>query len=615
MSAVPAGWERQVATSLEIERLVDLSVDMLCVASMSGRFIAANPAWTLTLGWPESELRGRKAIDFVHPDDRRRTLVEAKRLEEPGGEVIDFETRFAHRDGTQRWLTWSARSDGRRLYAVARDVTAMRAARERFRAVFEHAPIGMAAWSLEGEHRPVEVNRAICEILGYPADDLIHRVRLRDVVHPDDFDLGRDEMVRLLRGEIDSCSFEKRFVRGDGKVIWAEVVFSIARDATGSPEYGLCQIQDVTRRREADDALRQSEQRLRKLVQTAHEGIWVLDADGRTAFANSRMGEILGYGVEEMLGRPALEFVNPADRDLARARLAARAGGVSESYEMRFVRKDGRGVWVRVSGSPLKDEDGRFSGVLGMMADITDVKLREAALRASEERYRKIIETTSEGVWMIDADHRTTYVNRRMAEMLGYTVEEMLGKAVDEFQCSVGDPIQAGLGQREVCYRRKDGSEMWGLLSGSPLTDGSGTYGGALAIIADITARKHADEATAKLAAIVEASPDAIFSTDRDGRITAWNGAAEALYGYRADELLGESVWMLAAPGTVERVREVSRRLRDGEPAVTYRTTAVRKDGKPIEIDPSVSAIRDAKSRTVGFVAIVRAAGAESLDR
>jgi PAS domain S-box-containing protein len=156
---------------------------------------------------------------------------------------------------------------------------------------------------------------------------------------------------------------------------------------------------------------------------------------------------------------------------------------------------------------------------------------------------------------------------------------------------------------------------MWGLLSGSPLTDGSGTYGGALAIIADITARKHADEATAKLAAIVEASPDAIFSTDRDGRITAWNGAAEALYGYRADELLGESVWMLAAPGTVERVREVSRRLRDGEPAVTYRTTAVRKDGKPIEIDPSVSAIRDAKSRTVGFVAIVRAAGAESLDR
>src|SRR3954452_14294272 len=99
-----------LASTSELERLVDLSVAMLCVATMGGRFIVVNPAWSVTLGWSESELHGTHAIDFIHPDDRRRTLAEAARLAEPGSEVQDFENRFLHRDGSVRWLVWSARS-------------------------------------------------------------------------------------------------------------------------------------------------------------------------------------------------------------------------------------------------------------------------------------------------------------------------------------------------------------------------------------------------------------------------------------------------------------------------------------------------------------------------
>ncbi len=480
-----AGWDltHERATTSELERLVDLSVDMLCVMSLSSRFLVLNPAWTLTLGWTEEELRGRRAFELIHPDDRERALLEGARLRERGAETHDFEVRCRHRDGSDRWLLWGVRSDGERLYAVVRDVTG---------------------------------------------------------------------------------------------------------------------------RRHDEEALRNSEQWLRKLVQTAHEGIWVLDADDRTVFVNERLEEMLGYGVDEMLGRPVYDFLTEPGQELARSRLASRRRGVSDSQETRLVRKDGEEIWVIVSGSPLTGEDGGYAGTLDMLVDIADRRGREQALRASEERYRNIVETTAEGVWMIDADHRTTYVNRRMAEMLGYTVDEMLGRPVGDFLGADGQPDSAlEPRQREVLYVRKDGSRMWGLLSGSPLTNGNGGYGGALAMVSDITERKHAEVERARLAAIVESSPDAIFSTDADHLITSWNRAAERLYGYTEEEAIGQSVFMLAPPAAVEQWREMGGALHRGAQN-SFEGEQVHKDGTRLKVESSLSAIHAPDGRVMGALAIVR---------
>jgi PAS domain S-box-containing protein len=609
----------------ELDRLVDLSVDMLGVATMSGEILAVNPAWSLTLGWSEDELRGRKALDFVHRDDRPRTLLKLGDLATPGTEIQDFEVRLRHRDGSYRWLVWGVRSDGDRLYAVAHDVTgrrrveaAAREAVELFRVAFEDAPIGMAIWPLEREHafRPIEVNRAMAEMMRRPAEELL-ATPPAELVFPEDFDVGHDEVLAVLRGQTPSCSFEKRLVRGDGSLIWAQVRLSIARDAAGGPRFGICQLQDVTERRQALDALRRSDQQLRTLMGTAHEGIWALDADDCTTFVNARMAEMLGYRPDEMLGRPVYDFLAAEHgRTIARARLAARREGVSDSRELRFLRSDGAEIWAILSGSPLFDEDGQYAGALDMLVDITDRKRREQALRASEERYRNIVETTSEGVWMIDSDHRTTYVNRRMAEMLGYSVEEMLGRPVADFapperREQVEKRLagwRAGLsGQREVVYLRRDGTEMWGLLSGSPLTNGNGGYGGALAMISDITERKRAEEEVARLAAVVESAPDAILSTDLDGRITSWNAAAERLLGFSREEAIGMQVWDLACDEARATALEVDRKLQAGGEIGSFRTHARRKDGTLIEVEPSMSAVAGPDGETVGALAIVRA--------
>jgi PAS domain S-box-containing protein len=355
-------WHALDAGVGELERLVDLSIDLLCVTTMSGRLLAVNPAWSLTLGWDENELRGRKGIDFVHPDDRERTLAQCAQLARRGTELHDLETRMLHRDGSSRWLSWGIRADGDRLYGVAHDITARREAEaaardavELVRVAFEDAPVGMAVWNLV-DFRPIEVNRALCTLLGRPARELLDTPP-HDVMHPGDRGVGRDRALAMLRGETDSCSLERRLIAADGRVIPAKLRLSIARNAAGEPRYGICQVQDLT---------------------------------------------------EERSG--------------------------------------------------------------------------ERALRASEERYRAIVETTNEGVWMIDADHRTTYVNRRMAEMLGYAVDEMLGRPVADFALN---EVAIGGKRRVVVFRRKDGSELRGLLSGRPLTDSQGGYGGALAMISE----------------------------------------------------------------------------------------------------------------------------------
>jgi PAS domain S-box-containing protein len=443
------------------------------------------------------------------------------------------------------------------------------------RAAFEHAPGGMALIGPDG--KPFAVNPAACEILGRSEEEL----------------LGGAFPAELLDGD-----GEQRVTRGDGRAVWIETRCS----------EGVCQFADVSARREAHEDLRRSEERLRTLVQTTSEGIWILGPDDLTTFANARMATMFGCTVDEMVGRPITDFLDEEDEQSALTRLAGRRRrGVADQFEAKWRTPDGREVWTIVNASPVTDADGAYAGAFAMVTDITDRVWHERAVRASEERYRNIIETTTEGVWMIDGDHRTTYVNRRMAEMLGYAMEEMLGRPASDFLAD-GGAGESGGRPREVRYLRKDGSEMWGLLSGSPLTDGSGGYSGALAMVADITERKQSEESVARLAAIVESSPDAIFSTDTDGVITSWNSAAEQIYGYTEEEAIGQSGWMLVLPERHEEAHEVGRTMLRGESMVDFPSKALTKDGRVIEIKPSVSSIRSASGEVIGTLTIVRLA-------
>ena len=149
----------------------------------------------------------------------------------------------------------------------------------------------------------------------------------------------------------------------------------------------------------------------RRIVETAQEGIWTLDAGGRTSFVNPKMAAMLGYAAEEMLGRPLLDFMDAEWRARATENLARRRGGIAEEHEFKFLRKDGSNLWASLSTTPIQDADGGYAGALAMVRDITEHHEAEELLRAAEERFRSLFENAPHVLWEDDLSGVKAYID------------------------------------------------------------------------------------------------------------------------------------------------------------------------------------------------------------
>jgi len=239
---------------------------------------------------------------------------------------------------------------------------------------------------------------------------------------------------------------------------------------------------------------------------------------------------------------------------------------------------------------------------------------REPGRIETEDRYRIIVETASEGVWTIDKEYRTTFVNRALAEMLGYEPQELLGTSVFDFV----EPAAVEVSQRSLALRRegvserlerpfraKDGHTVWTLMSTSTLHDSGGEDAGTLAMVTDITKRKAAEVEQAHLAAIVDSSADSIISMTTDGTIQSWNEASSRLYGYSTTEALGQRASTLLARDPSERVQLVARAAA-GEDQQQVESQDVSKDGRVIDVSLTDSAVRDSEGAIIGVSRIAR---------
>jgi PAS domain S-box-containing protein len=156
--------------------------------------------------------------------------------------------------------------------------------------------------------------------------------------------------------------------------------------------------------------LLESAERYRRIVQTAEEGIWLIDAHSVTTFVNPKMAHMLGYAVDEMAGRSKFEFMDEPARAQGKANLERRARGIAEHHEFRFLRRDGSELWTAMSTSPIFDEAGRFAGALAMVTDITERRRADEALRRSEARFRSLSALSADWYWELDADLRLVEV-------------------------------------------------------------------------------------------------------------------------------------------------------------------------------------------------------------
>ncbi len=261
---------------------------------------------------------------------------------------------------------------------------------------------------------------------------------------------------------------------------------------------------DLTGRKLAEDAIKESEKRYRRIVETTNEGVWLLDSKLHTSYVNRQLAGMLGYEREEMVGRSVLDFYFPEDVEHKRQVLERRQHGLREQFEERLRRRDGSELWVRMAANPIAKDTGEFDGALAMVADITEHRQAEEALRQSEEKLQKIFRTSPTLINLTNTrTHRYLDVNDAFERITGYSRQEVIGRTTVELAIWAEPHRRRELLQQlqaegrvrdaEFRFRTKTGEIRTGLLSSELIEIEGETY--TLTAIADITERKRAEEA------------------------------------------------------------------------------------------------------------------------
>jgi PAS domain S-box-containing protein len=578
----------------------------------SGEILMANPALVHMLGYDSFEELAQRDLESegYHPDYPRS---EFRRRPQEEGHVTGLESAWRRKDGSTLFVRESARAvyDARgqvvAYQGTVEDVTAreeaqaaLRQSEAKMRSIFRAAPVGIGVVS---DRVLLEVNDRLCEITGYSRDELIgENARL---LYPTDEDyayVGTEKYRQIA--ERGTGTVETQLERKSGEII--DVLLSSTPFDPNDLSAGVTfTVLDITERKRVQEKLRESEERLRLIVEGTEALLVNVSTRGRITYANEALARRLGQRSEDMIGRFYLRFIHPEDRArVSRAYFEQAEGGTSStSLEFRLATAAGDTCWVNFVAHPITQK-GQVVEVAGLALDITERKRALEALRESEEEYRRLVETLNEGIWRIDAEGYTTFVNPRMEEMLGYSAGEMEGEHlfafmddewVEEARHRLKQRQQGVTEQHEFTFRKKSGEPVHMLLSTCPVFDDHGTYAGALAGVVDITERRKAQEALReseeRYRTLVEQSQDGIYLL-YDHRFEFINSRFEDLFGVTQEAVRASDFDFisLVAPESRPLILERERKLAAGEQvSPRYEFTALDVDGNRIYVEVSVS--------------------------
>jgi PAS domain S-box-containing protein len=391
----------------------------------------------------------------------------------------------------------------------------------------------------------------VTEIFGISADAVQNFEQFTDGVDLRD----RDAFLHSIRGAVSSglpWDFEGRFNRQDGEQIWFQGLSRPVKKGTELVYNGV--LLDITRRKKAEEQLRESEDKYRSLVEKANEAITILQ-DGITVYANPRMADLVGIPAGDLLGTVFLDTIWPDDRELLHTRYRKRCAGeeVPDTYDFRMTGPDGKPRWIHLSIAVIQWQ-GRLA-TLNLMSDITERKQAEEALRASEKNYRNLVENSLSIIYVLLPDGTLTFVSPSWKTVLGHEPDEVIGHnfrlfvheddipRCEEFLKMVFRTGTMQTSSADYRIRHRDGSIHWHRSSVVPVFDDRGNLVSLVGNAVDLTDRKHAEEALeesrAELSAILHGSPVLQFVIGRDHRILAWNKALEEYSGIPATEVIG----------------------------------------------------------------------------
>jgi len=385
---------------------------------------------------------------------------------------------------------------------------ALRVSEERFRRYFELGLIGMALTS--PSKGILEVNDEICRILGYPRDELLRKT-WAEMTHPDDLANDVVHFKRVLAGELDGYSIEKRWIRKDGRIIDSIMAAKCQRRADGSIDYFVGLVLDTTERKRAEEELRRSEAYLAEAQRLSHTGSGAWNVVTGEVFWSDETYRVYGFepGKVTPTGELFFNIVHPADRNWLQDEFK-RVVAEKCDYDLRFriVRPDGVTRWIHSVGHPLFSAVGEVTDVLGTVMDITERKDAEEKLAASERRFRLLAETLPQHVWSYHRDGSASYFNRRWLDYTGIPWEEARRAGGHEIvhhdDAAIINPLWRKASaerkpfEAEIRLRRKDGEYRRFFVQGAPFLSDTGELLEWHGTNTDIEDRKQAEEALQK---------------------------------------------------------------------------------------------------------------------
>jgi len=480
---------------------------------------------------------------------------------------------------------------------------------QRFAAAFHASPACQLVTTLP-DGLILDVNEAFCRLLGYERAELLNFTTREIEIWADAQEREAAFQAFHAEGRISNREVVYRTRSGELRTVLASVE---PIEIRGLP----CVIStsvDITERKQAEQALRASERKLRLISENTTDFIFAYDLERRLFYANPAIEKLTGYTLDELQEQNFINWLHPEDE----ARMMKLLDDVFEGRgfsgeEFRIVTKDGRVKLSLSSWSPMFDETGRQIGVQGRETDITARKQAEVELHESEAKYRLLVETSKEGIWSMDREHLTTYVNQAMADMLGYEPVEMLGRKVEEFFFAEDMGFhrermqQRHAGQDEIYERRfqcRDGSVLWTQVSARVLKDAQGNFNGSFAMFTDITERKQAQAALAeseqRLRLALETTSDGFWIVDTERRFREVNPAYCAMSGYTREEVLQMRIQdvdvLESAEDTQTRVEKIQQKGSD-----RFETKHRRKDGSFFDIEVSVNVLDMASGQMICF--------------
>jgi PAS domain S-box-containing protein len=294
----------------------------------------------------------------------------------------------------------------------------------RFRTMFDTAAVGIGMMSLD--RKLIDANPALCRMFGLSREELIGKVPVI-VTYPEDYPASTHQFEDLLSGNVDSFWGERRYLRKNGEMFWANVTMSIVRDALNKPLYLVGMVIDIDDQKKTLAELQQSEARFRTIFENASIGIALVGLDTIPISVNPAILSMTGYTKEELLARSGLELSYPEDRELAVEPIRELAAGKKEIFqiESRFVRKNGQVYWVRQRISTMPGPDGKPAYIVVMVEDIDEQKRVFAELQQSEMRFRAMFDNVSVGMSLMGLNRRVMSVNQAAERIIGYPAEEL----------------------------------------------------------------------------------------------------------------------------------------------------------------------------------------------